>query len=48
MLTPDELMKVADIEARIAIPIQRQQAVHLGHRRPFGGRRAAAPVKEPS
>ena len=40
-----DVMEVPDVEA-LVLPVQRQEALHLGHRRPLGGRRAAPAVVE--
>jgi hypothetical protein len=46
VFAPGDLVKVADVEALIVLAVQGEQSLHLGHRRPLGGRRAAPPVVE--
>src|SRR5258706_4233213 len=46
VLAPRDVVEVADVEALIVLPVQRQEALDLGHRRALGRRRAAPPVVE--
>ena len=46
MLAAREVVEVPDVEALIPLAVQRQEALHLGHGRPFGGGRPAPAVVE--
>jgi hypothetical protein len=47
VVTARELMEVADIEALVAIAIEGEQPLDVGHGRPLGRGRLAAPIEQP-
>jgi hypothetical protein len=46
VLAARNLVKVADVEALIVLPVQGEQSLHLGHRRTLGGGPATPAVVE--
>ena len=46
VVPPGELVKVPDVEAGIALAVERQDPLHLGHGGPLGRRRPAPPIVE--
>ena len=46
VLPPRELMEMPHVEPLIALPVERQQALDLGHRRPFRRRHAPPPIEQ--
>src|SRR5262245_59212814 len=47
VLAAGELVEVADVEALVAVAVEREQALHLGHGGGLGGGDAAAAIEQP-